>query len=352
MSTDALIDMTDKNQDNNDTMRNIINNFDPFKVLQPIKNKIKPENLLVDLTNSNLQEATNNDLNGSLLETTTKNKFDVIDVFQNMFINPQHVTQNDKETELTETERNRDWIKDFENFNYENNGEVDVMEDLASVFLRTESKPNTDIESEIDDDEDRLIDEVFAMKAVQAGSHTHFQTETVPPTQRSITEHTHKLIAPKLIVNKEIIINSTQPHIPNSKRLSHEFSSESINLNKTTEAKTLDDLNIPNPQLDSSTVVQTVKFDRKKYKKRQILSDEEKVGYTRGPDLLEKSIYLPSMVERIKARKQYHDECKNLRRRLVWEPENIHPYVHKTPSISGFKNESPGGLNPIMLTED
>lgn len=65
-------------------------------------------------------------------------------------------------------------------------------------------------------------------------------------------------------------------------------------------------------------VLQSIKKDNKAFNKRRIVKkDSEKIGFTKGPDIYEKSVVLPQIIQRLSERRKNLDARNNVTKKLV-----------------------------------
>ncbi|XP_013163524.1 PREDICTED: uncharacterized protein LOC106114752 [Papilio xuthus] len=301
----------DKNDEKYGSLRNILKNFDPYAVLEPLTPQgIPKENILVDLSVKSANNDSNLELSGSLLDKSTKSDFEVIDVFQNLYVTPQHVTNKN-------INDNKDWIKAFDIEH--KNIEIDMKKELENIFTVKKTKLNATLTRLSDDEFDvDEIDEVLRIKRIKKLIKTQQNASSSNFESRSNNTGTTQ--------NTYIKTNNLQDNII-------------IKIDKQENIRTIN--NIVKKKLNNFDI-KTVKLDKKKLQKKIVLPDDVKRNYTKGPDLLEKSIALPSMIERIKERQQMINNEKCLRHRLVLEPDNL--IISNDKTLYKF--------NPEALTED
>lgn len=320
--------MWENPNEKNDSLQNILKNFDPYTVLEPLTPQgIPKENILVDLTDTN--NDSNLELSGSLLDKSTKSDFEVIDVFQNLFVTPQHVNSNINGNKS----KDKEWMKAFDGIDHRNNEEIDMKKELESIFTNTK-KINATL-TRLSDEFDVDIDEVLTMKRIDS---IRLPQNDVVSTNYVVSESNVSNNAKTKDVNTDIITNDLQVNIPKANKhvniesnflLSKEFIIDKSN----NEAK-----------VNNFQLIKTIQLDKKKLQKKIVLPDDVKRNYTKGPDLVEKSIALPSMIARIKARQQVIENEKCLRHRLILEPD--------CPSFVPIIERTSYQFNPEVLTED
>ncbi|CAH2083348.1 unnamed protein product [Euphydryas editha] len=98
------------------------------------------------------------------------------------------------------------------------------------------------------------------------------------------------------------------------------FESDPVTRYRKEITSSLVDLNKPPIVLTNREipVLQTVKKDTKAFNKRRIVKkDIEKIGFTKGPDIYEKSVVLPQIMQRLGERRKCLDARNNVKRKLV-----------------------------------
>ncbi|XP_053622687.1 uncharacterized protein LOC128682148 [Plodia interpunctella] len=86
-------------------------------------------------------------------------------------------------------------------------------------------------------------------------------------------------------------------------------------------------------------IVDTVPKDKKKYRKRAIIDDEVLANYTKGPNLAEKKLVLPRIMDRLVEKKKRMEKYAHCKRKLVLD-------------CGTRRTEIPVQCNPTVLTED
>ncbi|KPJ14023.1 hypothetical protein RR48_01435 [Papilio machaon] len=332
----------EKNDEKHDSLRNILKNFDPYAVLEPLTPQgIPKENILVDLTDKSTNSESEIELSGSLLEKSTKSDFEVIDAFQNLFVTPEQVIKSKNNNGINKLQDNKEWIKAFDGIEHRNDDEIDMKKELESIFTVHKTKLNAKLTRLSDDEFDvDEIDEVLTMKRIEklmkspqnyVGSSTNYVESRSNINTVRIKDQSMKT---------DIKTNEVQANI-STKIDKQEIITENIHINDFIVADKSNNAKIPT-KFNNFDLIKTITLDKKKLQKKMVLPDDVKRNYTKGPDLLEKSMALPSMIERIKARQQLIDNEQCLRHRFVLEPDNL--------TISNDKTSYK--FSPQILIED
>uniref|UniRef100_A0A2A4K9J3 Uncharacterized protein n=1 Tax=Heliothis virescens TaxID=7102 RepID=A0A2A4K9J3_HELVI len=345
---------------------NLLKNFNVYDILEPQKTTAKTSDVakvdkLIDIDDCSKDSGVESlDLNASFFD---KNRdFDLVDLFQNIFVTPQHIKQ--KETDSNE-------IDGASNFLASNHVEhppgfdefLDILEsgkkidwtnlgqskkEPVSKYDFIEKTPKVlvpKVFDEPDSDPEDLIHEVLAQKTLE---------------KLGSTSQTPKLKSdsPKKKVNltmSDVTTDFSRFNLNNSLNNS-KFESGSNEVKTRPESK-------PSPvnsQISNSLTTFTVKAiqkDEKVYKKKRIQKpDHLKATYTKGPDFYEKSVVLPQIMARLTARLDYVEEIANQKKRLILDgggakreeektkatysgtssPLNIQTKVQNKPSTSGI----------------
>lgn len=314
-------------------------NFNIYEVLEPLKcTAPKDENvgILIDITDGI------EDLSGSHLDSIKKSEFDLVDLFQNIYVTPQHVKKlkeerianGSKESQKSHIDRTKtnilkplekadinellqgcdvDVTDGPEKSNYVSNEDTFYNYDIPKVLevptlydcTSNENAVRTDIDNipestNLRTDYHNFITEVpkdLKKKTMELDPNqtNSIASNVLPVTKSADCQDILQKVARDLIERK-----STESTLPNVSRAQN--NGNALTLNKL-------------PNVDNFDTLQTAKLDKKLYAKRQTKSEREKILYTKGPDLYEKSVVLPQIMKRLAIRKK-ENEVK-LTRRLI-----------------------------------
>ncbi|XP_023938449.1 uncharacterized protein LOC112046161 [Bicyclus anynana] len=385
----------------------ILKNFNVYDVLEPEKINVDvkenvPTDILVDICDIDNERQNSSDLSpdlhGSFLDKVKKSEFDLLDLFQNIYVTPAEIKKNsDDKNKMTPIENigtvNIDYTKLFEkaeqgeNLSHwkehpENgteecsNTKVKVLDrdysskliiDPAPKFKYTE--PNPMYEDEIDN----VLRPKRVLKAPIIIKETVPISSIKPRISHDIdvpqkTSLNNK-IQNQLKNNEETFITQNgYQHLKTEKLMAKSFnhddkriaytSQDNVHLNENKKAfsskidqkycheikASLVDLNSPsvyssNCQNESIPILQTVKLDTKVYSKRHIVkNDSEKIGFTKGPDIYEKSVVLPQIMKRLADRKQALGWTQNVQRKLILETYNSVKQIQYPTETTPNKN--------------
>ncbi|XP_045525423.1 uncharacterized protein LOC123714857 [Pieris brassicae] len=374
-------------------------NFNPYEVLEPQKVDLK-DRILVDLTPVEEKQPDAKLEMGSFLDTVTKTDYNLVDLYQNIYVTPQHLQKK-----TTEIDKNS--LIDFGNFidkqkvkKIENNNSTAVRLDKTDIPSFDELNHRTgpshfasDVSETIE--ENTIKNNLDAtIDALYRSCITKFDTSSPEKTEFSLfnnfkcltlhndpikrkTPNAERVGTSDIKTDYEYMTNETKDH---SKDISHQsnlrdcpgvksdlshfqltdsmrrnildevkreeipikckcyYAKNILNLNKSMDASFINpfdndlpvahskDLKKPKPlsmlsnnqftQIKSGPLLQTVVKDQKLYAKQMKLKENNQ-NLTKGPDIYEKSIILPQIMERLAARKKILDEQRDWKRRLV-----------------------------------
>ncbi|XP_047522331.1 uncharacterized protein LOC125061150 [Pieris napi] len=374
-------------------------NFNPYEVLEPQKVDLK-DRILVDLTPVEEKQPDANLEMGSFLDTITKTDYNLVDLYQNIYVTPQHLQK-------TPTHIDKNSLIDFGNYvdkqevkNIENNNVTASLDktDKPSfdefIHQTVPSHSTSDVnetteENAIKNNLDATFDALYRSCITKLDTSipensefslfNNFKFSTLKNDPPIVTEtpKAEKGGTADLKNDYFYMTNQTKDH---SKDISHQnnltdcpsvksdpshlqltdsmrrnildevkreeipikckcyYAKNILNLNKSIDASFINpfdndlpvthskDLKKPKAlsmlsnnqftQIKSGQLLQTVVKDQKLYAKQMKLKENNQ-NLTKGPDIYEKSIILPQIMERLAARKKILDDQRDWKRRLV-----------------------------------
>uniref|UniRef100_A0A2H1VMV2 SFRICE_008890 n=1 Tax=Spodoptera frugiperda TaxID=7108 RepID=A0A2H1VMV2_SPOFR len=320
---------------------NLLKNFNVYDILEPVKNDVTSDaakvDKLIDVDDSSrdsgFQDA---DINASFLDN--KKEFNLVDLFQNIFVTPQHIKKKEtnddlgamfSEEKVVDPGYNKffDMLESGQKIDWTN---ISTKEKSVLKHNFVQEKPKVLVPkvnlSESESDPEELIHEVLTNKIkekVLLGS--------VSDSYDLQTKIDRKI--PKIDVKMPKIIK-TPDLIP-------EFSHRSENCScKGAKLENVNNENVPQPSgvdtrrrserllqknLERQNKVYTTDFvvkamqkDEKTYRKKRLQKPEHlKANYTKGPDFYEKTVVLPQIMARLNAKLAELDEKSNQKRKLI-----------------------------------
>ncbi|XP_047039794.1 uncharacterized protein LOC124644470 [Helicoverpa zea] len=357
---------------------NVLKNFNVYDILEPQKNTAKTSDgakvdKLIDIDDCSKDSGVASlDLNASFFD---KNRdYDLVDLFQNIFVTPQHIKQKDTDSNENDGassvlgsdyvehppgfDRFLDMLESGEKIDWTNLGQdkTETISDLKHDFI--EETPRVLVPKVFDEpvkDPDELVREVLTQKTLEKlGSSV--TTRQLPklqsdsPQKLGSTIHAPALKSDSPKKNKSVPLTEITTDFSrfnlnntfnNSKfesgsnevisEVTTDFSRYNLN-NSFTNSKFEYGSNevTPRPEPKTSPVdsqisnpltrftVKAIQKDEKVYKKkRQQKPDHLKATYTKGPDFYEKSVVLPQIMARLTARLDYLEEIANQKKRLI-----------------------------------
>ncbi|CAH0731193.1 unnamed protein product, partial [Brenthis ino] len=327
-----------------------------YEILEPERVHNVQTAKLIDINDDKLDS--NPDLIGSFVDNVTKKEFDILDVFENIYVTPQHLQRQNKndldfnmfikeskgeldvashvestnrQTDRQQVESNKvrslDEIFDnivstrsFPKLNRLNEAGIDnpkqVNEDLIDEFLQSKPTikletiktpiPSTSVQEDVQKTEGTVKNHVFETFKLQ---NTSQNVQPAVAGKSMVINDLPVLAVAKKINNKNL--TPPKPRLEENRLLlkiyQNEIKTALIDENKIIAYKQ----NPPIPML------QTVKVDKKAFAKRIVKGDSEKASFTKGPDLYEKSLVLPQIMHRLRLRKEIIDAKTNVRRKLI-----------------------------------
>ncbi|XP_045489063.1 uncharacterized protein LOC110998955 [Pieris rapae] len=375
-------------------------NFNPYEVLEPQKVDLK-DKILVDLTPVEEKQPDATLQVGSFLDTVTKTDYNLVDLYQNIYVTPLHLQKKPSQIDKNALIDFGNYIDKQEVKNIENNNVTAVRLDKTNLHgfddfihrIVPSSANTTDVRETTEDASknnlDATIDDLkrscitkFDTSIPETSEFSLFNnfkcsTSKNDPHIETKTPKAEKVGTSDFKPDYEYMTNQTKDH---SKDISHqnnfkdcpgmksdlshfqltdsmrrnildEIEKEEIpvkckcynaknilNLNKSMDAFFINpfDNNLPvthskdlkKPkalsmlsnnkftQIKSGQLLQTVVKDQKLYAKQMKLKENNQ-NLTKGPDIYEKSIILPQIMERLAARKKVLDDQRDWKRRLV-----------------------------------
>lgn len=354
-----------------------------YEILEPERVHNVQTAKLIDINDDSLDS--NPDLIGSFVDNVTKKEFDILDVFENIYVTPQHLQRQNKNDLdfnifIKDSKDELDVASHVESANRQTDrqqvesNKVRSLDEIFDNVVSTRSFPKLNRLNEVKIDDSKpvnedIIDEFLQFKPTIKlettkvpipSTSVHKINEYVQKTEETIKSHTfetYKLQSPQ----------NVQPAIA-------EKSKAINNLNVLAVAKKINNKNLtpPKPRLEENRfllkiyqneiktalidenkiiafkqnppipMLQTVKVDKKAFEKRIVKAEIDKVNFTKGPDLYEKSLVLPQIMHRLRLRKEIIDAKTNVRRKLILDQSNA--------SLASF-NCMPA-LAPETLLED
>ncbi|XP_050360192.1 uncharacterized protein LOC126779998 [Nymphalis io] len=348
-------------------------NFNIYDILKPIKVETVDRNnvkisTLIDITPDENKNETDFDLNGSYLDKVKKTEFTLVDLFENLFVSPQHVVKNDSkddsidllDTPVTDVRFETgapgvtDEIEDTVQYNkartfdeifdsavslrypkLEPVGEIKISEDaFDAVDIKT-----LNIEYQKPIDKASGANERATTNAI-LGKENISKIETYDVNYKHLTS-LYEPTNTKQIPIEDNNFDFYKDHIYNNisqmklqslqnpnEQKRNVFQADSVTRYRKDIKSLLIDQNkppiIPNSNGAAIPILQTIKKDNKVFNKRRVVvKDSAKAGFTKGPNIYEKSIVLPQIVKRLGERKRILDEKKNIKRKLILDKCNL-----------------------------
>lgn len=306
---------------------NLLKNFNVYDILKPEKNGAKSSDAtkvdkLIDIDDcskdSGFQDA---DLNPALLD---KNRdFDLVDLYQNIFVTPQHIKKKEEaavevEAPLSATnvidagfKKFFDMLESGQKTDWTNIAETDV-ETSKQDFL--EKKPRVlvpQVFTEPDSDHEDLIDEILMQKKIEhlvLRNSNSFLGNSSEPQGGDSSKNVKKS------VDSQVLSSSGMGSITKATKFEN---ASHQNLRRPSEIEPYPVNSEMNNSLPSFTVL-AIQKDEKVYRKKRLRKPESlTANYTKGPDFYEKSVVLPQIMARLNARLAYLDEKGNQKKRLI-----------------------------------
>ncbi|XP_049696180.2 uncharacterized protein LOC110383109 [Helicoverpa armigera] len=329
---------------------NVLKNFNVYDILEPQKNTAKTSDgakvdKLIDIDDCSKDSGVASlDLNASFFD---KNRdYDLVDLFQNIFVTPQHIKQKDTDGNETDGassflgsdyvehppgfDRFLDMLESGEKIDWTNLGQdkTETISDLKHDFI--EETPRVLVPKVFDEpvkDPDELVREVLSQKTLERLSSSVTTPRQSPklqsdsPQKLGSTVHASTLKSDSPIKNKSVPLSEITTDFSrfnlNNTFTNSKFEYGSNEVKPRPEPK-------PSPvdsQISNSLTSFTVKAiqkDEKVYKKKRLQKpDHLKANYTKGPDFYEKSVVLPQIMARLTARLDYLEEIANQKKRLI-----------------------------------
>ncbi|XP_047543020.1 uncharacterized protein LOC125075337 [Vanessa atalanta] len=386
----------------NDETKSIpaLKNFNPYHILEPIKVETVDRNNVVTGTLIDIKTDENNietdlNLNGSYLDKVKKTEFTLVDLFENLYVSPQHVLKNDKDNSIDFLETSTSDVK----FESPNSSNLDETEDTlqytkartfdeifdSAVSLRFPKLEPICGNGTLSEDTIDAVGDINTLSIECQKPIEKLATIAIPKLEKLINkencEVNSKYIDPQHratnfnksppadsnfhfyedhIFNNisEMKLQSLQNQSKETKR--NLFQADSVTRYTKDIKSILIDQNRP-PIVPISNgvaipILQTIKKDNKAFiKRRLVMNDSEKVGFTKGPTIYEKSVVLPQIIERLGERKKLLDAKKNIKRKLILDKCNFQMDKRSGNNSSGMINKIEAEipvLQPEVLMED
>ncbi|XP_072947087.1 uncharacterized protein [Epargyreus clarus] len=320
-------------------------NFNIYEVLEPLKccpNTPKDKNvgILIDISDDS---GLSQDLSGSDLDSIKKSEFDLVDLFQNIYVTPSLV-KKPKDTTVDIDYKDR---KDKKIDSTYQNGLKPLKEEDINELLNKFDKNETDLKKSNDTmfhdyslykyDIPKVLEvpTFYDLDEIDENKCTSVFEKNITEKFSEITTDFHNDVFVKAttdtVANKRLESAVIQTNCPNNNNTSVTDSKDHTDILKKVvmEFKKNTELSLQNHTTFQSIVsptltlklpkienfdLQTAKLDKKLYTKQLLQrTQKDKVLYTKGPDLYEKSVVLPLIMKRLASRK---DEVQ-LTRRLI-----------------------------------
>ncbi|CAG4974469.1 unnamed protein product [Colias eurytheme] len=308
--------------------KNVACSINPYEILEPIK----VDNILVDLSTDT--DKTHDSLQlGSFIDTVRKTEYDLVDLYQNIYVTPLHIQKTNGQDNAT------DFADFFDKLELDDkkDGPIENKSNaLASEFRKPCNKPIEAI-NEVRND--------IHKEKLKPFNHT-LNNEYKPKLECHFNKS--KPAVNEIKFNKDVLTkNNDKEFMEHNKikeilRVFNADKSMNMKQDNTKGIKKLHVIDMINDKQFNGSIknglLQTMKKDEKLYAKRNILLDR---NLTKGADIYEKSIVLPQMMERLAARKKILDEQKNLKRRLILGGP-----------ICSNKKENNTCFEPVLLMKD
>ncbi|XP_064076247.1 uncharacterized protein LOC113400617 [Vanessa tameamea] len=373
-----------------------LKNFNPYHILEPIKVDTVDRNNVVTGTLIDIKTDENNietdlNLNGSYLDKVKKTEFTLVDLFENLYVSPQHVLKNDKENSIDFLETSASDVK-FESLNSSNLDETedtlqytkartfDEIFDSAVSLRLPKLEPiceNGTLSGDTIDDADINTLSIECQKPIEKlatiaiskrdeiinKENCEVNSKYVDPQHRATNfnktppaDNNFHFYEDHIFNNISEMKQSLQNQSNLTKR--NPFQADSVTRYTKDIKSILIDQNrppiVPNSNGVAIPILQTIKKDNKAFiKRRLVVNDSEKVGFTKGPNIYEKSVVLPQIIERLGERKKLLDAKKNIKRKLILDKCNFQMDKRSGNNSSRMiiEGEIPV-LQPEVLMED
>ncbi|XP_045509236.1 uncharacterized protein LOC123704781 [Colias croceus] len=307
--------------------KNVACSINPYEILEPIK----VDNILVDLSTDT--DNTHDSLQlGSFIDTVRKTEYDLVDLYQNIYVTPLHIQKTNVQDNATDFADFFDKLEldDKKDWPIENKANSLASEFRKSCNMSRRSNANVnEVRNDILNEKLKPLNNEYKPKleshfnkSKPAVNEIKFKDVLTKNNDKEFMEH-NKIKEILRVLNADKLMNMKQDNTE-------------IN-NKLHVIDMINDKQFNG--IIKNGLLQTVKKDEKLYaKQRNILLDR---NLTKGADIYEKSIVLPQMMERLAARKKILDEQKNLKRRLILGGP-----------ICSNKKENNTGFEPVVLMND
>ncbi|XP_046976255.1 uncharacterized protein LOC124542329 [Vanessa cardui] len=371
-----------------------LKNFNPYHILEPIKVETVDRNnvatgKLIDIKTDEDNIETDLNLNGSYLDKVKKTEFTLIDLFENLYVSPQHVLKNDKNTidflesstsDAFESPNSSDLDKSEDTLPYTRTFDDIFDRAVSSRFLKLEPVCENDTLSKdtIDTVGDNTLSiecqnpigniatiaipklEIITKENCEVNSKCldpqHQATTFTQTPQANNTFHFYD----DHIFNKisQLKLQSSQNQSSLTKR--NLFQADSVTRYTKDIKSILIDQNrppiVPITNGLAIPILQSIKKDNKAFiKRRVVVNDSEKIGFIKGPNIYEKSVVLPQIIERLGERKKLLDAKKNIKRKLILDKCNSQTEKFSGNNCSRTINKIDAEfpvLQPEVLMED
>lgn len=349
---------------------NLLMNFNPYDILEPERNP--KVDRLIDIGDV----PSTAEVDASLLDQ--KKRYDLIDLYQNMYVTPEHIKKNDEaKTEVAasnsidfndffdkiESGEKIDWtVNTMKTKLHADNVELvrkprvlipklNTTEGTRNGSIASVKKSKTTLDNDSDSDED-LIEELLAKKNIEKRildelkkrnstpilkegkndtKDTDISRSKMPSTPSDTIDFSRikVLNAPTDLNFKDAAVTKANTNRNNTKPIEEDFDIAAelsrLKLNNIPKENT-EKLKLQSPGIKIEGQINNtqnftlipIKKDEKVYRKKRIEKPKSQTcNFTKGADFYEKSVVLPQIMQRIKERQHYLQERNNLNRRLI-----------------------------------
>lgn len=391
----------DKDTNQSQNVPTHFKNFNPYDILEPEKVNLKKNEdastaVLIEF-DDNANKCDNSvdlTLHGSFLDKVKKSEYDLLDLYQNIYVTPHEIkkkgdvrNQNSGLNNNTIKDSNIDFTELIEKAEHGQKlsqwkkYDINVKNAVKEISVPNLSKTNpTDLDhtylnisrkeiphprvyktypkgSNYTDESvpqpsslqkstfsyNGILDSAISLKCAQLNLESDSKSkfsEPEPISEDEIDEFLKPKLKDTLLIKKSAPLAFDKAYNgfsalslnTNGKHLSHTIENSAspliepklhlTSVHHTNTKSSLTDLNSPSLyrlacQQESIPILHTVKLDPKAFKNRRIVKkDCEILGFTKGPDIFEKSIVLPKIMERLAKRKRVFDERKSVQFKL------------------------------------
>lgn len=317
---------------------NLLKNFNVYDILEPEKSDVFSDaakvDKLIDIDDSSRDSGFQDADNNAWFLDNNK-EFNLVDLFQNIFVTPQHIKKKETYDDVAAT------FSDSKTVDPGFNEFLDMLESgqkidwtnistkeksvLKHNFLQKRPKvlvPKVNL-SESESDPEELIHEILTnkkMEKIDFNDSHKYQTKV----DRNMPKIDVK--KPKIINTPDLIpefSHSSENSISKGVKLDNSDNknvaqNSGINTKRTSERLLQKNLERQNRVYSTDFVVKAMQKDEKMYRKKRLQKPEHLIAnYTKGPDFYEKSVVLPQIMARMNAKLSELDEKSNQKRKLV-----------------------------------